>query len=167
MRIVADRLIITDFDESMIEIVHENSLDEDVRHFVPDEVFETIDDARKTVAFLMKCYMENKGPFVYPILLKSGDNIGYVQAVPLKDGWEIGYHIAKKHTGNGYAAEAVRVFLPVIMERLCIDKMKALCHAENIASKSVLEKAGFDLVYSGLGDYQGNKQQICKCEYRR
>ena len=43
--IETERLIITEFDESMAEDVHKNSLDEDVRRFVPDEVFETVEDA--------------------------------------------------------------------------------------------------------------------------
>ena len=41
-KIETDRLVITKFDESMIESVHLNSLDEDNRKFVPDEVFETL-----------------------------------------------------------------------------------------------------------------------------
>jgi len=45
LSIETERLIITVFDESMIESVHKNSLDEDIRWFVPDEVFETMEDA--------------------------------------------------------------------------------------------------------------------------
>lgn len=56
MLIETDRLLITEFDESMIESVHLNSLDDDNRRFVPDEVFETIDEARKTVEWLISCY---------------------------------------------------------------------------------------------------------------
>jgi len=59
LKIITDRLIITEFNVSMAEIVHEN--------------------------------------------------IGYVQAVPIGDEWEVGYHIASKYTGNGYATEAVRL----------------------------------------------------------
>ena len=167
MLIITDRLTITEFDESMIEDVQKNSLDEDNRRFVPDEVFETVEDAKKTVAFLMKCYKGDKGPFVYPLLLMNGDNIGYVQAVPLKSGWEIGYHIAKKYTGNGYATEAVKSFLPIIMEWLCIEKIEGHCLIENIASCTVLEKCGFTLVYKGIGDYQGEARDICRYLYER
>lgn len=85
-RIETDRLIITEFDESMAEAVHINSLDDDNRKFVPDEVFETVDVARDTILFLMDCYKGTDGPFVYPILLKSGENIGYVQAAPIDEG---------------------------------------------------------------------------------
>ena len=94
------------------------------------------------------------------MLLKSGENIGYVQAIPLQKGWEIGYHIARKHTGNGYATEAVKSFVPLIMRRLGIESMSGLCSAENIASCRVLEKCGFILEYKGPGDYQGNTRDI-------
>ena len=45
-RIETERLVITEFDEGMAESVHENSLDNDIRRFVPDEVFETVEDTR-------------------------------------------------------------------------------------------------------------------------
>ena len=54
MRIETKRTIITEFDLSMAESVHKNSLDEDNRRFVPDEVFETVEDAKETIEFLAK-----------------------------------------------------------------------------------------------------------------
>lgn len=59
--IETERLVITEFDESMIECVQKNSLDEDNRRFVPDEVFETVEDDAETVLFLMDCYKETRG----------------------------------------------------------------------------------------------------------
>ncbi len=56
MEIETDRLTITEFTMDMAEAVHLQSLDEDNRRFVPDEVFETVEDAAKTVGFLMGCY---------------------------------------------------------------------------------------------------------------
>ena len=164
--IETERLFITEFDEGMIESVHKNSLDEDIRRFVPDEVFETVEEARETVLFLIDCYAKETGPFVYPILLKNGKNIGYVQAVPTEaDDWEIGYHIAKEHTGNGYATEAVQGFLPVIMTRLGIEKIEGTCLLENPASCAVLEKCGFTLEFSGAGKYQGEIRDIRRFVY--
>jgi len=160
-----ERLIITEFNESMIESVQENSIDEDTRRFVPDEVFETIEEACKTVLWLMDCYKKENEPCVYPVLLKNGENIGYVQAVPLKAGWEIGYHIAKIHTRNGYATEAIKAFLPIIMERLNIKEIVGICLLENIASCKVMERCGFVLEYQGVGNYQGNEHEICRYKY--
>ena len=45
MRLETPRLIITKFDSSMAGVVHYNSLDDDNRRFVPDEVFETVEEA--------------------------------------------------------------------------------------------------------------------------
>ena len=101
---------------------------------MPDEVFETVEDAAETVEFLMGCYASREGPLVYPALLKNGTYIGYVQAVPLEDGYEIGYHIGAAYTKQGYATEAVKAFLPVIMEQLHITEMIGVCLAENKAS---------------------------------
>jgi ribosomal-protein-alanine N-acetyltransferase len=53
--ITTDRLLITEFHEEMAECVHLNSLDEDNRKFVPDEVFETVEEAEETIRFLMGC----------------------------------------------------------------------------------------------------------------
>ena len=181
MNIETPRLIITNFTPDMAKDVHKNSLDDDTRRFLPDEVFETVEDAANTIDFLISQYEGNDGPFVYPILLKDRTNIGYVQAVhfdnvtnesncenavPLENGiWEIGYHIAKKFTGKGYASEAVTSFLPVIMKQLDIKKIYGVCDAENIASCKVLEKCGFKLAYEGSGEYQGKNTQIKKYEY--
>ena len=168
MRIETDRLIITQFTLDMARAVHENSLDEDNRRFVPDEVFETVDEARDTVAFLMSCY-SGEGPRVYPVLIKhGGENIGYVQLVPLGDGqWEIGYHIAKEHTGKGYATEAVRAFLPVISEEAGIREVLGVCLRDNAASKRVLQKCGFEKTYEGPGDYQGEEREIFRSLWKR
>ena len=64
MRIETERLIITEFTMDMAEDVHLNSLDEDNRRFVPDEVFETVEEAADTVGFLMGVYKKGDGPRV-------------------------------------------------------------------------------------------------------
>ena len=167
MNIKTDRLMITEFTLDMAEAVHINSLDEDNRKFTPDEVFETIDDAKGTVEFLMSVNENGDGPLVYPVLLLDGTNIGYVQAVPLDDdNWEIGYHIAKAYTGKGYATEAVKAFLPVIMKKLNISDMLGICVAENVASIKVLENAGFTKEFEGIGSYQDEEREIVKYNFK-
>ena len=162
MRIETERLIVTKFDLSMAESVHKNSLDEDNRRFVPDEVFETIEDARETIEFLMSVYESGDGPLVYPVLLKDGTNIGYVQLVPIEEGYEVGYHIGKEYTGKGYATEALKAFLQDIMPTKNLNKVYGICVSENMASVKVLEKCGFQKEYEGMGQYQGVNRQIVK-----
>ena len=166
MRIETTRLIITEFTMEMAEAVHLNSLDEDNRRFVPDEVFETVEAAAETVEFLMGVYENGNGPLVYPVTLKDGTYIGYVQAVPFDDGtWEVGYHIGVDYTKQGYATEAATAFLPVIMKQIGITEMTGICLADNKASAKVMERCGFIKLYQGIGNYQGEEREICKYVY--
>ena len=165
LRIETERLTITVLDEGMSESIHLNSVDEDNRRFMPDEVFETIEEARERIVDLISCYDRDDAPLVYAISLKSGQQIGHVEAAPIDRGWEIGFHVGKCHTRKGYATEAVRAFLPAIMEHLGLPKIFGICHAGNAASRRVLEKCGFLLESTGTGLLHGETQQICR--YKR
>lgn len=167
MLIKTKRLTITDFTPDMAYDVHINSLDEDNRRFVPDEVFETVDEARETIEFLISRYGGNEGPFVHPVLLEDNTNIGYVQLVEINDGWEIGYHIAKKFTGNGYATEAVTAFLPYMLDKMKLREIIGICLSDNLASKKVMQKCGFKFEFEGIGDYQGEKKSIARYIYKK
>lgn len=164
-----ERLVITEMTMDMAMDVHQNSLDEDTRRFVPDEVFETLDDAKETIEFLMSQYGSTDGPLVYAVLTKDGNkNIGYVQLVPIDDGkWEIGYHVAKAFTGNGYATEAVKAFLPVITEKVGITEVYGIRLLENVASGRVLEKCGFETFFTGEGPYHDGVFEISKGVWKK
>ena len=148
--------------------VHKNSLDEDVRKFVPDEVFETLEDAKETIEFLMSQYGNMEGPKVYALITKDEEkNIGYVQFVPIDGGkWEIGYHVAKAYTGNGYATEAVTAFLPVMAKRAGVTEVYGICLLENKASGRVLEKCGFEIFFTGMDSYHEGIYEIAKSVWK-
>ena len=166
MRIETSRLVITDFRSDMAKVVHLGSLDEDTRRFLPDEVFETETIAAEVIADLMECYGGTEGPFVHPMLV-NGEYVGYVQLVPIEEGWEIGYHTVAAHTGHGYATEAARAFLPAMMERLNLSSVFGVCDAENAASIRVLEKCGFTRIFEGQGMYHGRMWPIVKMVYTK
>ena len=148
----------------MAQTVYENSQNDDTRRFVPDEVYNSVEEAREAIEFLMSRYESTDGPFVYPVITNNeGKNIGYVQLCKLDEGTlEIGYHIAKNFTGKGYATEAVKAFLPAMAKKLNIKEVYGICLAENLASVRVLEKCGFTQIYQGPGNYQGKEEQIIK-----
>lgn len=160
MIIETGRLVITELTMDMVEDIQRNSLDADNRRFVPDEVFDTVEQARETVAWLLRSAQGTEGPFVYPVLTKAGENIGYVQACMAENGWEVGYHIAKAHTGKGYATEALAAFLPYVINKLHIDHIDGIVLEENAASQRVLEKCGFGLVFTGVAQYQGQPRAL-------
>ena len=169
MYIETERLMITEFTPDMATVVHENSVDEDNRRFVPDEVWETVEEAEETLGFLVSQYGAFEGPLAYPIIVKeTQDNVGYVQVCPIEDGlWEVGYHIAAKYTGNGYATEAVRSFLPVIAEEAGITEIYGICLTDNKASIAVLKKLGFKEVFRGIDKYQGVAREIVKAVWKQ
>ena len=169
MNIKTSRLTIKTFSPDMAQSVYENSQDDDTRRFVPDEVYDSVEEAREAIAFLMSRYDSDDGPFVYPIITNDGgQNIGYIQLCQIDDGsWEIGYHIAKHFTGQGYATEAVKAFLPVMAKKLNLKEVYGICLAENTASVRVLEKCGFVQVYQGAGNYQGKEAQIIKTKWEK
>ena len=168
MQIKTPRLTITTFSPDMAQTVYENSQDDDTRRFVPDEVYNSVEEAREAIEFLMSRYESTDGPFVYPVITNNeGKNIGYVQLCKLDEGtWEIGYHIAKNFTGKGYATEAVKAFLSAMAKKLNIKEVYGICLAENLASVRVLEKCGFTKIYQGRGNYQGREAQIIKAIWK-
>ena len=172
MQIKTLRLTITTFSPDMAQTVYENSQDDDTRLFVPDEVYDSVEEACEAIEFLISRYDSTDGPFVYPIITnEGGKNIGYVQLCKLEleeeGSWEIGYHIAKSFTGKGYATEAVKAFLSVMTEKLNIKEVYGICLAENTASVRVLEKCGFTQIYQGPGNYQGREVQIIKTIWKK
>lgn len=166
MYIKTERLIITDLTLDMSSDIQKNSLDEDNKRFLPDDVFDTYEKAEETVRWLIESYQSPKGPFLYPIL-NDNKNIGYVEACSIGEGYEISYHIAKEFTDKGFATEAVKAFLPVIMSNLEIDKIYGITLEENIASHKVLEKCGFELINKMIAKYYGEKCELRKYIYER
>lgn len=160
MLIETGRLVITDLTMDMAGDIQRNSQDEDNRRFVPDEVFDTVEKASETVAWLIQAAKGTEGPFLYPVLTRTGENIGYVQACMAENGWEVGYHIAKPYTGHGYATEALGAFLPFVMDKLHADHVDGIVLEENVASQRVLEKCGFELEFSGVASYQGQPRVL-------
>jgi ribosomal-protein-alanine N-acetyltransferase len=166
LEIITERLAIRELDSGLAHSVHAASLDGDNRRFMPDEVFETEEDAVEAIKHLMAFYGTRDGPLVYAISLRDGIHIGHVEAVPIvKGNWEVGYHITKGYTGKGYATEAVAAFIPVILRHLKIDTIYGICGAENAASCHVLEKCGFSLVFEGVAAYHGKRANIRRYIY--
>ena len=158
-----DKLQIVKMNQSMYYDVYKNSQDDNNRKFVPDEVFNSLEETSEVVNQIINSYDNEEGPFVYAVLRRKDNvNLGYVQLVKIEEGWEIGYHIAEIYTGNGYATEAVNLFLNYIKNNTSLKQIIGIALAANKASRRVLEKCGFELIYEGTGLYQGRKRKIIK-----
>lgn len=142
------RLVIRPLDFSMAAALCRGSQDAQTRRFLPDEVFETEDDAREAIEALTEGYGLARRAQVYEVALRNGDHVGFVELSPTDDDMEIGYQVAEPMRGHGYAAEAVRAFLPVMAARWNLTHVKGICVSDNNASKAVLSASGF----TPLGD---------------
>ena len=163
VKISNSNIKIVEMDHSMAHVVWQNSLDEDNRRYVPDEVFETLEEAEGVIDFIIESYKSEEGPYIYAVIRKEDEaNIGYVQLVKIDEGYEVGYHIAKKYTGKGYATEAVKLFIEYLKDNTDLKEIYGVALAANKASRRVLEKCGFQLIFEGMGSYQGNKRKIIK-----
>jgi len=79
--------------------------------------------------------------------------------------YAIGYHIGAAFTGKGYATEAVKIFIPFILDKLNVSEIAGICHANNLASRKVLENCGFTLEFEKLGLYQRKIRRIRRYRY--
>ncbi len=66
---------------------------------------------------------------------------------------EVGYHLARRVWGWGYATEIARGLVAHGFDRLGLDRIVGVAYPENRASCRVLEKAG--LIYQGRRRYYG------------
>ena len=164
LRVATERLVITALTEDMAGAIQRQSLDAATRRFLPDEVFDTLEEAQKTVRELIQAYQSPDGPFVQAVL-HGHALVGYVQLCRIGEGWEIGYHIGEEYRGRGYAPESVRAFLPVIMARLGLREVWGVADEENAASCRVLEKCGFALVERDVGLCHGETRPRRKYRY--
>ena len=57
------------------------------------------------------------------------------------------------------------VFSLFLKEKTDIKEIYGVCLEDNVASKRVLEKSGFDIFYIGEGLYQGENRRIVKSKY--
>ena len=104
----------------------------------------------------MKKYSKDDNHFVYGIYLNNV-LIGFVNDCEIKDSMiEIGYVVAPKYQGKGFATEAVRCCIDELF-RMGFAHIKAGYFEENLASSRVMEKCGMhkldledDIEYKGV-----------------
>lgn len=87
----------------------------------------------------------------WPCFLRSGDNpVGCCGIRPYdrsKNVYEIGFHILSRCWGNGFAMEAARGVMAYAFSALFVSGLFAGHHPDNIVSRHVLEKLGFEYTH--------------------
>jgi RimJ/RimL family protein N-acetyltransferase len=93
---------------------------------------------------------------------ETGEVIGFsgLKYVPEISDTELGYRFLPEYWGRGLATEAGRASIEFARSDLCLKRLVALVHPDNVASASVVTKLGFavekQLRFSGLKDVDVN-----------
>lgn len=98
-----------------------------------------------TQEFIGRCLAVRKDGNAFPwVIIRRRDSslIGMVESRIKDDQADLGYVIARRDWGKGYATEAVQVVVDWAIEQSGISSVWAVCDVDNIASKRVLEKVG-------------------------
>ena len=89
--------------------------------------------------------------------LSDGDFVGFVgltvprRALPFMPCLEIGYRLAKRHWGKGYATEAGQEVLRVGFEQLALPEVVSFTARLNLPSQAVMQRLG--MVCDALEDF--------------
>jgi ribosomal-protein-alanine N-acetyltransferase len=111
----------------------------------------TIRSCRRRVA-VHEWRRRHDGCAPWTILAKHNQEIigwGGLYDDPFDPGWgvEVAYLFRPSAWGNGFATELVMHCLGVAASVLKLPEVKAFAHPENVKSRRVLEKAGFEVVH--------------------
>lgn len=120
--------------------------DPDVTKFMNINNFTDESQAVDIIIYLDKLTQDNKAIRYSIIELKSNEIIGscgYNSLDYENAKTEIGYDIAKKHWGRGYAPEAISALLHYAFNSLSINRVEAKVEPENTNSIKVLQKLNF------------------------
>ena len=105
----------------------------------------------------IKCFRE-RGYCMWRLLEPGSDQmIGFCGVQPLANtpDIEIGWWLARSYWGRGLATEAARAVLRDGFERAGLERIVAVAHPGNRASRRVMEKLGMryerDAVHKGIG----------------
>jgi len=104
--------------------------------------------------FIMKARAENaNGTALILAITKKGSarqTIGLIGAHVAAADIELGYMLAPQYWGKGLATEAVKALANTVFSLTRASRIHANSRVNNIASRRVLEKAGFAFVDTGL-----------------
>ena len=163
MRILAEteRLILRELEYTDEKDLFEMDSDPEVHLFIENNPVKSIDEITKVIEMLKKQYKEN-GIARWAVVDKlSNECIGWSglkyfneQINNHKNFYELGYRFKKKHWGKGFATESSIAVLNYGFKNLGVDTIFAIADPNNVNSKKVLTKLGFQ--FQETFDYEGD-----------
>ncbi|MEX1377811.1 MAG: GNAT family N-acetyltransferase [Eubacteriales bacterium] len=142
--IKTQRLIIRKFNKDDAEDIFNLSQEKNFGKWLPDQVYNDIEQAEETLNMLISKYETEGFPYVLAVVEeKTGDLIGHVGLSKIEQGTEVGYAIGTKYQKNGFAKEALGAFIEWSKAYFGLKEILGVVDEKNIASERVLEASGF------------------------
>jgi [ribosomal protein S5]-alanine N-acetyltransferase len=146
VRLTTPRLILRELHETDLAGVHEYASDPEVARFVPWGP-NTERDSRAFLRQVAAWRAESpRRQYVLAIEVAADGQVAGSCALRISEpehrGANIGYALARRHWGRGYASEALQALIEFGFGSLGLHRIWAVCDPANTASARVLEKAG-------------------------
>lgn len=159
--IETERLILREVEFTDEQDLYEMDSDPEVHLFIENKPVKSIEEITKVIEMLKAQYSQN-GIARWAVVDKlTNECVGWAGLKyfnkPLNNHnnfYELGYRFKKKHWGKGFATESSIAILDYGFKHLNIHSIFAITDPQNVNSKKVLTKLGFDL--KETFDYEGD-----------
>jgi ribosomal-protein-alanine N-acetyltransferase len=142
--IESERLIFREFTLDDLPMLIAQRSDPDVNKFLGGTKLQNPEALAKRIRFYMSCYQSHGFGMCSMIWKPSGEMIGSAGLQPLDgtDEIEVGYSMIKDFWGRGIGTEAARAWLDHGFRNAGLDRIVAVAHTGNWASRHIMEKLG-------------------------
>ena len=149
LTLTSARLVLRPLELGDAEAIYEVARDPAFPVMMSWEHHASIDETRAWLAGAIEGVANNTA--IHWAMTRDGQLVGTIALLGItwqsmawrRDRAEIGYWTVPAHQKSGYATEAVMSVMRFAFEDLGLHKLTIGCLAENVASKRVIEKAGF------------------------
>lgn len=144
--LATDRLRLRPMDERDIAAHYAVFSDPEVARYWSREPWTEAAQAEESIKAIMAAHADGSEARFGIELLSTGEligNVGLHHFFEQNRRCEIGYALASRHWGQGYATEALRAAIRHGFEALGLNRIEADIDPRNIGSARVLEKLGF------------------------
>ena len=171
MKIFAEteRLILREILPTDVDGFFELDSDPEVHRYLGNKPISRKEQAAEVIHFIRQQYIEHGIGRWAIIDKKSDDFIGWTGLKFVtelinnhKNYYDLGYRLVKKYWGKGIATETALASLNYAFHELNLPRVFAIADCENIASNTVLKKAGLKFIESF--DYDGTKHNWYKID---
>jgi RimJ/RimL family protein N-acetyltransferase len=148
--------------------------DPEVMKYIGDGSVRTFEQSAEGLARAIRAWDEQGYGLVSMVRRDTGEYIGWVTlAAPLflpevLPAIEIGWRLARRHWGHGFATEGARELLRYGFESCGFDEILSIRLLENEASRRVMEKIGLRFAFETIVPAHGRRvavHRLTRAEY--